>query len=200
MSSNETKDIPNDEIEKPKYKRDIIVIGWKGRLQGTVSVIDYVKARKENQQKVSSKSKSFLTTIKEIDAINRSHQFPSSELADEIIDPNVQYFLAFCSFLYFVRACHMLYRVFLEIDKNKLIYDFNYDLAIFLVGVFFTIISFGTALNGLFFCWKMVLSFAFPYLLSLSFSTSLMGFRIIAPIIDKDYSQSIIKVLHSIKI
>ena len=182
MSQNKVKVVitENKTIKKP----EIVVIGKNGKIveKGQKSgskIEDNVKSSKTNIKGYQN----IFSELKELNEISKS------ELYDEIINPDLQYFLTFCCFLYLLRGLHMMYRIFDDIDRKKLNFDLNYEFTIFLVDIFFTVVVMNTAIIGFLFFWKMYSWFVFPYLMSLFFSSFLMGFRIIAPIIDDNYSK-----------
>lgn len=188
MSTNSSKAKSNEakaSTGSTEYKPNIIMIGPEGRIdsrsrEGRRPSL-YKSPRPVAQRSGSSNmTKLLIPSIyhdKEITEISKS------EIFDEVVNPDIQYFMTFCSLLYLVRSLYMTYGVIITIDRFKLSFETNFELALFLINFFFAVSLLVTAITGYFFCWKMNLKFAFPFLFALFVSTLLISAKLIILII-----------------
>ena len=168
-----------------EYEPDIIVIGREGRISDTSKRSTYRKSNIEDDTPVKPKPNTKMTQMltssiyhdKEINEITKS------EIIDEVINADIQYFLAFCCLLYLVRSLYVACYVIIAIERYKLSYDNYFDLGLFLLNLFFAIFMFLTASTGYLFCWKIKLHYAKPFLFCLSVTTIMVAAKLIILII-----------------
>jgi len=147
------------------------------------------KEEMPHQKKVSPRSKSFLSPK----SLHRSknlvpfvfknknkelNEIPISKLGDEIINEDLQFFLAFCSLVYFIRGIVLIYFVVKSMNnKNKI--DENEHYLIFeITDMIFAIVCISTSITGFIYSWMMYMGFILAFAIFVALSTFFVLFKL----------------------
>ncbi|XP_054166698.1 uncharacterized protein LOC128964164 [Oppia nitens] len=171
---------------------DIFVIGRAGkmgdpneryRLMHKLGKTQVVATRGGKRIKSIEKNNNNMTSFlksehKDLDEVYKS------DLDDEYITYDLQYFLTFCSLLYLIRAIHLTSVIYETVYVNHKTTFTGFGLILFLAQIMFILVMLSVSVTGFIFCWLQCLSYAFLFLISVFLSTLLLDFRLITQIVE----------------
>lgn len=126
------------------------------------------KQKPKEKSNLSVKSKSVSNKSK------RMREIPISRMGDEIVNDDFQYFLAFCSLVYLIRAVLIIYLM----TKSLLNTKSNYNLIEYTIDSLFTISCIVTAITCFISSWMICFSLIVPFIISLGLSSLFICFKV----------------------